>query len=146
MTQFKAALMYILLWKKIHYYPSSIITHKNLLTTPFITCITHVIVFLVTFCPSFKKTKYINHCLVLVQPRKTCPNISINWKSVCLTASFLATGGFLKLFHKIPWFFHDYSDFFNFHDFPCMELFFVVFQVFNDFKSSWEPCDWHFKG
>ena len=39
MTHFKAALMYISLRKKnLHYYPSSIITHKNLSTTPFITC------------------------------------------------------------------------------------------------------------
>ena len=46
-------------------------------------------------------------------------------KCVCLTASFLATGGFIKLFHKIPWFFHDYSGFFftNSMIFPCMELF-----------------------
>ena len=38
MTHFKAALMYISLRKKLHYYPSSIITHKNISTTPFITC------------------------------------------------------------------------------------------------------------
>ena len=38
MTHFKAALMYISLRKKLHDYPSSIITHKNLSTTPFITC------------------------------------------------------------------------------------------------------------
>ena len=38
MAHFKAALMYISLRKKLHYYPSSIITHKNLSTTPFITC------------------------------------------------------------------------------------------------------------
>ena len=40
MTHFKVALMYISLRKKLHYYPSSIITHKNLSTTPFITCST----------------------------------------------------------------------------------------------------------
>ena len=38
MTHFKAALMYISLRKKLNYYPSSIITHKNLSTMPFITC------------------------------------------------------------------------------------------------------------
>ena len=53
-------------------------------------------------------------------------------KFVCLTASFLATGGFVKLFHKIPWFFHDYSFFFNSMIFPCMEPFYVIFQ------SLWE--------
>ena len=34
-----------------------------------------------------------------------------------MSASFLATGGLVKLFHKIPWFFHGYSVFFKFHDF-----------------------------
>ena len=24
--------------------------------------------------------------------------------------------------------------------FPCMELFFVIFQVSHDFQSLWEPC------
>ena len=24
--------------------------------------------------------------------------------------------------------------------FPCMELFFLIFQVFHDFQSLWEPC------
>ena len=24
--------------------------------------------------------------------------------------------------------------------FPCMELFLVIFQVFRDFQSLWEPC------
>ena len=24
--------------------------------------------------------------------------------------------------------------------FPCMELFLVIFQVFHDFQSLWEPC------
>ena len=39
---------------------------------------------------------------------------------VCLTASFLATGGFVILFYKIL-FFHDYSSFFsNSMIFPCM--------------------------
>ena len=32
---------------------------------------------------------------------------------MCLAGSFLATGGFIKLFHKVPWFFHDYSSFFQ---------------------------------
>ena len=32
-------------------------------------------------------------------------------KTSCLTASFLVTGGFIKLFHKIPWFFHDDAGF-----------------------------------
>ena len=30
--------VYLIAKKKLHYYPSSIITHKNLSTTPFITC------------------------------------------------------------------------------------------------------------
>ena len=60
---------------------------------------------------------------------------------VCLTASFLATGGFVKLFNKIQWFFHDYLGFFsNSMIFPCMELFLVIFQVFHDSQSLWEPC------
>ena len=45
----------------------------------------------------------------------------------CLTATFLATGGFVKLFHKIPWFFHDYSGFFKFHDFSRHGTFFSWF-------------------
>ena len=61
-------------------------------------------------------------------------------KLVCLTASFLATGGFLKLFHKIPWFFHIYSDFFKFHDFSMLGTFWLIFQVFHGFQSLWEPC------
>ena len=58
---------------------------------------------------------------------------------VCLTASFLATGGFVKLFHKIPWFFHDYSGFIKFHDFSMHGTVLVIFQVFHDFQSLWEP-------
>ena len=27
--------------------------------------------------------------------------------------------------------------------FPCMELFFLIFQVFHDFQSLWEPCKWN---
>ena len=54
--------------------------------------------------------------------------------------SFLATGGFFKLFKK----FHDFSMliqvFSNSMIFPCMELFFVIFQVFHDFQSLWESC------
>ena len=52
---------------------------------------------------------------------------------VCLTASFLATGGFVKLFHKIPWFLHDYSGLYFLKVpcfFPCMELFFRDFPWF----------------
>ena len=26
--------------------------------------------------------------------------------------------------------------------FPCMKLFLVIFQVFHDFQSLWEPCVW----
>ena len=60
---------------------------------------------------------------------------------VCLTASFLANGGFLKLFHKIPWFFPWlFRVFSNSMIFPCMELFFLIFQVFHDFQSLWEHC------
>ena len=28
----------------------------------------------------------------------------------------------------------------NYMIFPCMELFLVIFQVFHDFQSLWEPC------
>ena len=43
-------------------------------------------------------------------------------KFVCLTASFLDTGGFVKIFLK---FFHDYSYFFKFHDFSMYGTFFL---------------------
>ena len=46
---------------------------------------------------------------------------------MCLTASFLATGGFVKLFHKIPLFIHDSSDFFKFYDFSMHGTFFSDF-------------------
>ena len=58
----------------------------------------------------------------------------------CQTASFLATGGFVKLFHKIPWFFHDYTGFYKFHDFSMHGTFLVIFQFFHEFQSLWEPC------
>ena len=59
---------------------------------------------------------------------------------VCLIASFLATGGFIKLFNKIPWCFHDYSSFFSSSIiFPCMELFLVIFQVFHDIRACGNP-------
>ena len=49
---------------------------------------------------------------------------------VCLTASFLATGGFIKYFTKL----HDFSMiiqvFSNSMIFPCMELFFGDFPGF----------------
>ena len=50
-------------------------------------------------------------------------------KLLCLTTSFLDTGSFIKLFHKIPCFLHDYSGFLNSMIFPCMELLSVIFQV-----------------
>ena len=53
---------------------------------------------------------------------------------VCLTASFLVTGGFVKLFHKIPWLFRFFFQIPCF--FLCMELFPVIYQVF---QSLWEP-------
>ena len=43
---------------------------------------------------------------------------------VCLKDSILVTGGFDKLFHKIPLFFNDYSGFFKFHDFSMHKIFF----------------------
>ena len=69
---------------------------------------------------------------------------------VCLTASFLATGGFIKLFHKIPCFFHDYSGFFKFHDFPMHGTFwwFSRFSMISracgnpGFKTSKLHCSW----
>ena len=64
--------------------------------------------------PSSQKTSYKTH------------------KFCVVTATFLATGGFVKLFHKISWFFHDYSVFFPwFHDF------FHAWNFFCDF--SWFP-------
>ena len=51
---------------------------------------------------------------------------------VCLTASFLATGCFVK----IPLFFHDYSGFYKFHAWNL----FGFFPGFPDFQSLWEPC------
>ena len=60
---------------------------------------------------------------------------------MCLTASFLASGGFVKLFHKSPWFSMIIQVFFkNSMIFPCMELFIMIFQFFHDFQSWWEPC------
>ena len=59
----------------------------------------------------------------------------------CLTASFLAMVVSSNYFTK----FHDFSmiiqAFSNSMIFPCMELFFLVFQVFHDFQSLWEPCN-----
>ena len=55
------------------------------------------------------------------------------WTHKCPTASFLAIGGFVKLFHKIPWFFHDYPGFSKFQDFSMHGTFLVIFQVFHDF-------------
>ena len=57
--------------------------------------------------------------------------------------SFRATGGFIKLFHYIPLFFHDYSVFFKFHDFSMHGTFGGDFQGFTELvgtchKSS--PC------
>ena len=60
---------------------------------------------------------------------------------VCLTASFLAAGGFFKLLHIIPGFYQYYSGFFQFHDFSMHGTFLVIFQVFHDFQSLWEPCN-----
>ena len=70
-----------------------------------------------------------------------CSNNRMLVDHVCPKASFLATGGFVKLFHKIQWFFHGYLDFFTFHDFSMHGPFLVIFQVFHDFQSLWEP--WH---
>ena len=47
----------------------------------------------------------------------------------CLTASFLATCGFVELFHKIP-FVHNYSVFLKFHDFSVYGTFFSDFPGF----------------
>ena len=65
---------------------------------------------------------------------------------VCLTARLLATGSFVKLFHKIPWLFHVYSPFSNSMIFPCLEHFLVIFQDFHGFQSSWEPFYMYFTG
>ena len=52
----------------------------------------------------------------------------------CPTTSFLATVGLVKLFHKIPWFFHDYSGFLKFHDF------FHAWNCLSDFPGfPWFP-------
>ena len=61
----------------------------------------------------------------------------------CRTASFLATGGFVRLFHEIPWFSMNIQIFFKFHDFFMHGTFLVIFQFFIDFQSVWEPCKLH---
>ena len=62
---------------------------------------------------------------------------------MCLTVSFLATGGFVNLFHKIPWFSMIIQAFSNPMIFPCMDFFFMIFQIFFDFPSLWEHCRTH---
>ena len=57
---------------------------------------------------------------------------------MCPTASFLATGGFAKLFHKIPRFFYDYSVFLKFHDFSMQGTFFSDFSGFPLFPELME--------
>ena len=71
------------------------------------------------------KSMFVDHACILkslkletTSSQKTCCQTH-----KCPTASFLATGGFVKLFHKIPWFFHDYSFFFKFHDFSMHGMF-----------------------
>ena len=55
---------------------------------------------------------------------KVCVSDSSVFKiCVSVTASFLATGGFVKLFHKIPCFSMIIQFFWNSMIFPCMELF-----------------------
>ena len=60
---------------------------------------------------------------------------------MCLTASFLATGGFVKLLEYFIKF-HDFSMiiqvFSNSMIFPCMELFFVISMIS---RVCWNP-DW----
>ena len=51
-------------------------------------------------------------------------------KLVCLTASFLSTGGFVKLFHKIQWFSMIIQVFFKFHDFSMHGTLFCDFPGF----------------
>ena len=59
---------------------------------------------------------------------------------VCLTTTFLATGGLSNYFTQ----FYDFSMiihvFSNSMIYPCMELFLVIFQVFHEIQSLWEPC------
>ena len=75
MTHFKAALMNISLRKKLHYYPSSIITHKNLSTTPFITCNT---------CYSF--SCFICICLCHIVLSVSCSHVVTRWERADLLA------------------------------------------------------------
>ena len=49
----------------------------------------------------------------------------------CPKASFLAIECFVKLLHKIPGFFHDYSGFFKFNDFSMQGTFFSIFFRFS---------------
>ena len=73
--------------------------------------------------PSVARKLAVRHAkLWKVAVRHTC--------FVCLTASYLATGGFIKLFHKILWFFHDYSGVFKFHDFSMHGTFIGDFTGF----------------
>ena len=60
---------------------------------------------------------------------------------VCMTVSFLPSGGFVKLFHIIPWFFHDYSGFFKFHDFSMHGFLrnFPGFQWFPELVGTHNP-------
>ena len=83
-------------------------------------------------CMYFEIIKTWNH----QWSKNSCPTTNF----VCLTASFLATCGFIKLFHKIPLFSMIIQLFFKFHDFSMHGTFFVFFQVFHDFQSLWEPC------
>ena len=55
----------------------------------------------------------------------------------CPTATFLATGGLIKLFHKIPWFFHDYSVFFQI---PWFFLAWNFFSWFSRFSMISRAC------
>ena len=57
--------VYLIAKKKLHYYPSSIITHKNLSTTPFITCNT---------CYSFSCYLLRHHRCCKMQPPARCSN------------------------------------------------------------------------
>ena len=66
-------------------------------------------------------------------------NLAVRHTSfMCLTASFLATGGFVNFFHKITWFFHDYSSFFQIPWFFHAWNFFSWFSMFSRACGSFQ--------
>ena len=66
-------------------------------------------------------------------------------QTVCLTDSFLASGSFVKLFHKIPWFSLIIQVFLIPWFFHAWNLFFAIFQVFPWFPELVGTLFWYSK-